>query len=87
MIDKQIIQEKISVLQEELGLLGIIDEEFGIILGEAIKQIHFYNELTKILDGEVKSKNEDVVNGENFRPVRLKSDERRNIISHSALLV
>ena len=24
---------------------------------------------------------------EKFRPVRLKSDERRNIISHSALLV
>ena len=23
----------------------------------------------------------------NYRPVRLKSDERRNIISHSALLV
>lgn len=66
MIDKQIIQEEISVLQEELGLFGIVDEEFGIILGEAIKQIHFYNELTKILDGEVKSKNEDVVNGENF---------------------
>lgn len=71
MIDKQIIQEKISVLQEELGLSEIVDkeysiiEEYSIILDEAIKQLHFYNELTNILNGEVKSKSEDVVSDEN----------------------
>lgn len=65
MIDKQIIQKQFSVLQEEVGLSEILDEDYNIILDEAIKQIHFYNELTKILDGEVKSKSEDVVNDEN----------------------
>ena len=71
MIDKQLIQEKNQILKEELGLSEIVDkeysiiEEYSIILDEAIKQLHFYNELTNILNGEVKSKSEDVVNGEN----------------------
>ena len=66
MIDKQLIQEKISILQEELGITEIVDEEYSLILDEAIKKIHFYNRITNILDGEVKSKSEDVVNGEDF---------------------
>lgn len=52
MIDKQLIQEKNQILKEELGLSEIVDkeysiiEEYSIILDEAIKQLHFYNELT-----------------------------------------
>lgn len=66
MIDEQIIQEKISILQEKLGLSSIVDEEYTIILEEVIKQIVFYKELTNILHGEVKPKSDDVINREEF---------------------
>ena len=56
----------------------------------SLKEINNHYQYSSIYDGEIIPRTfaryKDYI-AETFRPVRLKSDERRNIISHSALLV